>query len=190
MIKLSQATPQADGIPQTSAILDVITQPTQPERTTTQPKERARTRHKDMYDKVGYTIALIASLAIAGLFWYIGAYYTLRGLSAFKVNTSSGAWWILPLAITAVELWLMPKRGTRWQAVGMFMLILAFDIATSWHGLLADLGGKSLPLATGITLPNGGAEFHLLCVVISLACAFLPEKLGKWAYREITGTWL
>lgn len=178
--------------PAITAIPDVISQP-QLTQAVPHTKERTTTRRKsqnDLYNKIGYSLAILASFGVAGLFWYIGAYYTLRGLTAFGLDVQSLTWWLLPIFITAVELWLMPKKGTAGFAVVMFFMILGFDVLTSWFGLINDLAGRNLPLGAGITLPTGGTVLHSLCIVLSLVFAFLPEKLGRWAYREITGTWL
>lgn len=154
---------------------------------------RHTTRRKaqtDLYNKIGYTIALIMGLGFALLMWFIGARYTVLGLQLFGFKTTSTGWYILPLGITAVELWLMPKRGNHLLSVFFFLLILAFDVLTSWYGLRLDLAGRNLPLGTGWQLPSNGTPFHIACVVLSLGFAFLPEKLGKWAGREMMGVWL
>lgn len=172
-----------------------IAQPTQPAEPepATQPAKRATTPRKintDAYNKIGYTVALLGAAASAILLWLIGANYTLQGLQLFGINARGMEWWALPIVITAIELWLMPKRGSKPLIIIFFMIILAFDVLTSWYGLNLDLAGRTLPLATGLTLPSGGIPFHVFMIALSLAFAFVPEKLARVAIKEAGATWL
>lgn len=183
-----------DTTPTAGTVAKATTFTSEPEveQQTVKPVAVPRARRKSntaTYDRIGYTLALIGAVSVAGIVWYVGAYYTLRGLTAFGVQVNGPAWWLLPTFITAIELWLMPKRGVGWQSILMFLAILGFDVLTSWFGLRADLAGRPLPLGAGWTLPASGLLFHVGCIALSLGFAFLPEKIGRWASRELWGTW-
>lgn len=176
--------------PTVTVIPDVITQPELPTQTTVQTKERRKPHRNAMYDKIGYSVALIFAVVIGAWMWYLGALYTLKGLAFFGINATNVVWWFLPLAITAAELWLLPKKTSKPLMIIIFLAVLSFDILTSWHGLIADLAGKSLPLAAGITLPKDGTVMHIMMIVLSLSFAFMPEKLFKTAINELKEQWL
>ena len=178
--------------PTVTPIPDVLSQPEPASQSTTIPKERTTRRksHPDLYNKIGYSIALIFAVVIGAWLWYLGALYTLKGLTFFGINATSLAWWLLPLAITAAELWLLPKKSSKPLMIIIFIAVLSFDVLTSWYGLIADLAGKSLPLATGITLPKDGAVMHGAMIILSLSFAFMPEKLFKTAINELKEQWL
>lgn len=172
-------------IPQTSQPAEAEPA-SQPAKRTTMPRKI----NMDTYNKVGYTVALLGAAASAILLWVIGANYTLEGLQLFGIKAEGVEWWALPLIVTAIELWLMPKRSSKPLIIIFFLIILAFDVLTSWYGLNLDLAGRTLPLATGLTLPRGGIAFHVSMIALSLAFAFIPEKLAKVAIKEAGVTWL
>lgn len=156
---------------------------------TIERRERRRRIKPGTYDKIGTSITYSAGIAIAGLLWIAGAYFTLQALKAFNVRTTSILWWTVPIAITAIELWQMPKAGQRWQASLLFVCILGIDVASSWYGLLETVAGRFVPLGTGFTIPTGGTALHLGVVIVALVFAFLPEKLIRWAVDELATLW-
>lgn len=178
------ATMQAPTI---TAIPDEITQPTQPERTTTQPKTE-RKQKTSLYDKVGRTGAYSGVIAIGALLWYVGAFYTLAALRSFGLNTASLLWWIVPVMITMIELWLMPKKAQNGLLLAAFGFVLLLDVGTSWQGL-TSFAGKTLPLFGGVTLPVGGAALHITAAIIALVLAFLPEKIARAGFTELKKLW-
>jgi len=149
-----------------------------------------REPYSDLYNKIGYTVALLGAFILASWLWFVGATYTISGLTLFGITTKGAAWFALPICITAVELWLMPRKNMHGLMILVFLAILAFDVLTSWFGLTLDLAGKRLPLGAGWQLPSGGVVFHGGCIILSLVFAFAPEKIARVVYREITGTWL
>lgn len=149
---------------------------------------RTKPRRISTYDKTGSTIAYIASFGLGAALWLAGAYFTIVAARAFNIPTGPFIW-LLPLAITTVELWLMPRRGVGWQSVAIFLVILGFDVLTSWYGLVEVMAGRRLPLGAGWTVPQGGAALHVGAIILGLGFAFLPEKLGRWAAAEVWGLW-
>ena len=166
--------------------------PVQPERIeqtqAARTQERTKRTRTGAYDKAGLSIAYVFSCALSLLLWVAGAYFTIAALRAFGVQ-ATGAWWLLPVGITAIELWLMPRAGTRWQAVAFFALVLAADVLSSWYGVLDTMGGRFVPLGAGFTIPQTGAALHIGAVAVSLAFAFLPEKLARWSIAELWKVW-
>jgi hypothetical protein len=169
--------------------------PIQPTGQTPQPQEpqrkprRASTKPQGLYDHIGQTIAYSFAVTVSVALWAAGAWFTLAALQAFGMNTSNLAWWLLPIGITGIEIWLMPSVSTRWQTFIMFCLILAVDVASSWYGVIDFFAGKHMPFGPGFTVPTSGIALHIFAVVASLMLAFAPEKLGKYAGAELLKVW-
>ena len=166
-----------------------ITLPEPPTTTLPSKSSRPKTLRPGWYDQLGITGAYTATLALAGLLWYWGAFFTLAALTAFGVTTNNLAWWLLPAGITLVEIWLMPRAGLGWQSVVAFGLVLAFDISTSWYGAIDRLAGELVPLGPGFRLPNSGMALHIGVILVALALAFIPEKLGRWSVGQLVAQW-
>ena len=164
------------------------TEPMPVQQAVTARPERRKIARSGLYDKIGITIAQVGTIAIAGLLWFVGAFYTLAALQTFGLNTANLLWWIVPMVITAIELWLMPKRGTSWQSFTAFTIVLVVDVGTSWQGL-TSFAGKTLPLFGGLTLPQGGVTLHIIAGIIGLVLAFIPEKLARHGIRELLKVW-
>lgn len=162
-----------------------------PPPATVRTERRTSSTNKGLYDRAGMTLALLLSLAIAAGLWAGGAFFTLSFFRSIGVHLDprNVAAWLLPLAITAGELWLWPKVGQRWQAVLIFFVVLAFDVGTSWAGAVQWGAGRYIPLFTGITLAQGGWPLHVLALTAGLSFAFLPEKLTRYALAELQRTW-
>ena len=144
-----------------------------------------------LYDRAGVTLALLGSLAIAAGLWWVGAYFTLRFLASagLKMAGTDAAAWLIPMTITAIELWLLSRIRTNWQALVIFLTVLAFDIGTSWGGFVAWGAGRHVSLFAGFTIPTDGRTLHLVAIVLGLIWAFLPEKIARWAVAELRRVW-
>lgn len=142
-----------------------------------------------LYDRVGLSLALSLGLAVAGLLWLAGAFFTLQFLKGMGVALAGAgvAQWLIPAAITAGELWLWPRASTRPQQTALFLLILAFDVGTSLIGLVTWAAGRTIPNVG--TLPAAGWGLWAGALVVSLVCAFWPEKLGRWSVSELLKAW-
>ena len=165
-------------------------QPTAERSPTQQTAERTRRPRLTVYDKIGMTIAYLFSLAAAAVLWWIGARFTLVAFGGFfGTSLTLLLWWLIPIGITAIEIWLMPRRGARWQIVSIFLVILLVDVCSSWYGTTATLGGRFVPLGTRFTVPTGGAVLHSFAIVAGIILAFIPEKLARWAASELWKLW-
>ena len=179
-------------------IADLINAPAPPAAAAEPPpvvairtERRAPSLSKSLYDRAGMTLALALTLAIAAGLWAAGAFFTLSFFNStgLRLDPRNVAAWLLPVAITAGELWLWPKVGQRWQAVLIFFAVLAFDVGTSWAGAVQWGAGRYIPLFAGFTLAQGGWPLHVLAVAAGLAFAFLPEKLARYGLAELQRTW-
>ncbi len=159
-----------------------------PERSTTRQTQRSKT---SVYDQILESLAYIASFIIAAGLWIAGAFFTLVFLqgTGLPINGLSWGQWSIPLLVSAVELKLWPQRGRGPQRLLVWFVVLAFDIGTSWAGLVSWGAGRHINLFSGITLPSGGAGLAIFALVLGLLFAFAPEKLGKWAVRELRALW-
>lgn len=192
MIKLSQASAQSDAMNQpaanSAAIPDGISQPQQQAQSVVQHKAERRKVNTTLYDKIGRTGAYCGVIAIGGLLWYVGAFYTLAALRSFGLQANGVLWWIVPVIITMIELWLMPKKSQNGLLLAAFGLVLLVDVGTSWQGL-TSFAGKTLPLFGGVTLPASGTGLHGTAAIIALVLAFIPEKIARAGAVELKKLW-
>lgn len=144
-----------------------------------------------LYDRIGITLALLGSLAIATGLWWVGAYFTLRFLAGagLKMAATDMAAWLIPATITAIELWLLSRIRSNWQALVVFLAVLAFDLGTSWGGFVEWGAGRHIGLFAGFTIPTEGRTLHLIAIILGLIWAFLPEKIARWAVAELRRVW-
>jgi hypothetical protein len=162
-------------------------QTVKPERTT----ERKTSKHHDIYQQSLESLAYLGSLLIAAGLWAAGAYFTLRFIETLGVDFMSlGIFaWAIPAIISAIELSLWPRAGRGWQRVLVFSLVLAFDVGSSFAGVVSVGAGKTFALFNGVTLPKSGAGLWVIAIGAGLVFAFIPEKIGRWAVRELRTVW-
>lgn len=182
------ATPVAELSPQPEPELLRVAAPSAPKMRT---HTRTNARIQQTYNQLGRSLALVLSCTIAIGLWLAGAYFTLTFLQGvgFTVMGAGIVVWLIPLAITAVELWLWPKTDTHWQEILMFLTILAVDLGTSWRGFVEWGAGREIPLFTGFVIPIAGWYLHGIALVIGMILAFAPEKIGRWALSELWRLW-
>lgn len=188
MIKLSPASPAAtEAQPFSPTVPEAIPQTSAPE-VTTAPRERTKRATASLYDKLGTSAAYSGVIAIGGLLWYVGAFYTLAALRSFGLQTNGLLWWCVPVIITTIELALMQQKSKHQLLIGVFALVLIIDVGTSWQGL-TSFAGKTLPLFGGIQLPASGAALHITAAIIALVLAIAPEKIARAGINELKKVW-
>lgn len=185
-----QFTIEGGALPAGPVDAPAATSPTTPAterpRTTTASKPRSK---PGIYDQTLEAMAYVASLAIAGGLWAAGAFFTLVFLSGagVPVAPTQALAWLVPAFVSAIELKLWPARGRSPIRALIWLGVVAFDVGASFAGL-ADWGaGRHIDLFTGITLPSTGAALWLFALGAGLVFAFAPEKIAKWALRELRG---
>lgn len=158
-------------------------------RSVNPPTERTRRVKTTPYDKFGLSFAYTAAATLSAALWWVGAYFTIAALRSFGITVAGPVWWLLPAAVTAIEIWLMPRAGVRWQALAFFTVVLLVDVLSSWYGVIATLGGRFVPLGAGWTIPQDGTMLHIVAILVSLAFAFMPERLARWSLVELWKVW-
>lgn len=154
-----------------------------PERSLKPPRKQRVTI--STYDRVTKTAGLVVGLVIAVGMWWLGAYFTLRWLASLGLAlASAGALaYLIPLAITAAEIGLWPRRVSSAWSRSFWFAVLAFDVGTTAAGVVDYtqgflLLGRSItgPLAWGLGCATG--------VLLALA----PERAGRSLWRELRET--
>lgn len=173
---------------QSASPVMIAAEPIQREIAPSRP-QRPKAKPNTTYDKTLESMAYIASFCMALALWYIGAYFTLAAVAQLGIATSHLAWWLIPIAITAIELSLIEKIKGGWQSIAIFTTVLALDIASSWYGIVTKLGGEFVPLGAGFSIPTTGTALHAGAILASLVFAFAPEKIARWAFAELRRVW-
>ncbi len=171
--------------------VEVIPKSTTQTTQTTQTKRTRSAPQPNIYTKIQTSIALSFALLVAGLLWIVGAFFTLQALETLGIKLAGiGIWqWFIPIAITASELALWPRRSSARLQFVFFISVLLFDIGTSFAGLVQWGAGRTFPLFEGITFPEGGWGLRIIALVIALIFAFGPERLARWAGPELWQLW-
>lgn len=154
---------------------------------TQRPKRRATPKIEGRIDLVMTVIAYLGVLGIAGGLWYVGARFTLVFLNTLApgLATVGIIAWAIPVIITAIELTLWPHSRTSSILWAVFLVVLTFDIGTSFAGFTQWAGGRTVPLFTGIMVPSGGWQLWALGIGCGLLFAFGPERLTRVAIGEL-----
>jgi hypothetical protein len=123
--------------------------------------------------------------------WIAGARFTLQFLTRIGVTLAGiGALqWLIPVAITATELFFWPRRGSQIQQGVMFAAVLAFDVGTTYAGIVELTAGRMIPLFAGFQLPHSGPALVALGGACGLLFAFGPEKIARWAVGDLYSVW-
>jgi hypothetical protein len=183
--------PQAEPVPSvprpTRAAREVIDDPPLPPPTAI----------RGWYRRIGTTIALAGAALIGGLMWYYGGICSLDYLSdtfavveAFIRQTAWWQHWWIPLLISAIEIFLWPRRERRWAIfllrLILWLVVLAFDVFTTGRGLLPliepQVGMTDVTTRHWVSLGLSGG--------IGFAFAYLPEKIARWVLSDLWNLWL
>ena len=143
-----------------------------PSPKTQRPKRRATPKIEGRIDLVMTVIAYLGVLGIAGGLWYVGARFTLVFLNTLApgLATVGIIAWAIPVIITAIELTLWPHSRTSSILWAVFLVVLTFDIGTSF---------------AGFTQWGGGWQLWALGIGCGLLFAFGPERLTRVAIGEL-----
>ena len=144
-----------------------------------------------VWARLGETVAVLAALALAGAIWWLGAWCTLTALRAVGIPVHQlGLWqWLIPIGASVIELLWWPNTAQAAYKGLSFTVISALDVLSTFHGAAIWARNRSLPLATGITVPTEGAGLIVPAAIVSIVFTFVPERLGRWAVRELWAIW-
>lgn len=151
------------------------------------------------YRRIGTTLALIGASLIGALMWYYGGVFSLDYLgdtfapiAALVARTPWWQHWWIPVLISAVEIFLWPRRERRASIfilrLLLWLAVLAFDVLTTVRGVLPVLASVGLPAL------NQAGERQWLAYGISgafgIAFAYLPEKIARWVLSDLWNLWV
>jgi len=157
---------------------------------TEQTERRTRRRQVTLLGKLGETLAALFALAVVGGLWYLGAQFTLLALAAIGIPVAElGYWqWLIPAGISAVELRWWPRAIAEAKAIS-FAVVALLDGASTLYGLVLWGAGRTLPLATGITIPHEGIGLVAPALLAALVLTFVPERLTLRMLNELRLIW-
>ncbi len=144
-------------------------------------------------------VLAVLSIAIVGVMWLIGAYFTSVAVTAIAlwggvaIPTDQGRWLIVPIIFSIVE---VVAWAYRHRLPGAILVtaagVAALDFATTAYGVPVTVAGRTLPLLIGYKIPdlmNAAGTPNTAPVVIGLISAlvftFVPEKVMMSAVRDI-----
>jgi hypothetical protein len=163
-----------------------------PAASTATPATESRTRRRPatVLGKLGETLAALFALAVAGGLWYLGAQFILLALAAIGIPVAElGHWrWLIPAGISAVELRWWPRAIAEAKAIS-FAVVALLDGASTLYGLVLWGAGRTLPLATGISIPHDGLGLVVPALLAALLLAFVPERLTLRMLSELRMIW-
>jgi hypothetical protein len=127
---------------------------------------------------------------VAGGLWYLGAQFTLLAIETIGIPVSQlGYWrWLIPAGISAVELRWWPRCVAETKALS-FAVIALIDGASTLYGLVLRGADRTLPLATGVTIPHSGLGLVVPALLATLVLTFVPERLTLRMLNELRLIW-
>jgi hypothetical protein len=151
------------------------------------------------YRRIGTSIALLGAALLGGLMWYYGGVFTLdflgdtfSQLGAFLRSATWWQQWWIPLVISAVEIFLWPRRERRlmiWLLrLGLWLGVLAFDVYTTARGLLPVVARQEV-----VRLADPATQRWVeigISGAIGVAFAYLPEKIARWVLSDLWNLWV
>lgn len=151
------------------------------------------------YRRIGTSIALAGAALIGGLMWYYGGVFSLdylgdtfTAVGAFIQRTPWWQHWWIPVLISAVEIFLWPRRERRLTIfllrLGLWLAVLAFDVLTTMRGLLPVLANLGLVVVT----ETGQRQWlaYGISAALGIAFAYLPEKIARWVLSDLWNLWV
>jgi hypothetical protein len=143
-----------------------------------------------LLSKLAETLAALFALVVAAGLWYLGAQFTLLALASVGIPiVQLGHWrWLIPAGISAVELRWWPRGIAEAKALS-FAIIALVDGASTLYGLVLWGAGRTLPLATGLSIPHNGLGLVVPALVAALILTFVPERLALRMLSELRLIW-
>ncbi len=179
--KESVAPPPLDN----AAFLEELIKPApapEPEQKSAKPRTaRARTTS---YDRITRQIGLVVALLLTIGIWFAGAYFTLQWLGSIglKLATAGLLSYLIPLAITGLEIGLRPDRSPTWISRFFWFAVLLFDAGTTAAGVTAAVEGRivaGIALAGGTAWAIGGLAGLFFALFPEIAARSLMSELKK-----------
>ncbi len=158
--------------------------------TTPEVERRPRRRSSTLLSKFGETLAALFALAVAGGLWYLGGRFTLLALEAIGIPVAQLGHlrWLIPAGISAVELRWWPRGVAETKALS-FAVVALIDGASTLYGLVLWGAGRTLLLATGLTIPHAGLGLVVPALLAALVLTFVPERLTLRMLSELRLIW-
>jgi len=161
-----------------------------------------RRRAASAYDRATRTAGLVVGLLLMATLWLVGGYYTLAwlaerglrlaaaGLVPINVLLSLGApstspaphWlavvgaWCLPVALSAAEIGLWPRRVRHPLAWGLWLGFLLVDALTTAAGV-------------ALFIETDPTTAWLIGLVVGVALALIPEKAARTLWQLLREDW-
>lgn len=157
-------------------------------------QQRAQARAKAAGNSIDIALtatAYIGVILLAGLIWYLGAFYTLLFVQSIVPSVERlHLWkWSIPLIVTAIELKMWPKPGTAKLLWAVFVSFLIFDVGSSYSGFTGWAAGRTIPLFEGFTFPESGSALTITGIILGMVFAFAPERMVRAAAAELMTLW-
>ncbi len=148
--------------------------------TTSPQHEEVRKRRRtlprlqgDAYRRFTHKAGVIVGFGVVAGIWYIGAFFTLEWLKYYGVPVDSVYWWVVPIAITLLEVGLQPDTPRiNWVHLLWLGVLLVDAFATAF-------GASSWVNPQGVLFP--WYWFGLVGVFIALS----PERIGRALWTEL-----
>ena len=168
-----------------AAFLEDLIAPTQPAEaaapTKVKPKASPKPRTTS-YDRITRMIGLSVALLLTAGIWFAGAYFTLQWLSSIGLKLAGAGLlsYLIPLAITGLEIGLRPDRSPTWISRFFWFAVLLFDAGTTAAGVAAAVTGK---VFAGVTMVGG--TVWAIGIVAGLFFALFPEIAARSLVSEL-----
>jgi hypothetical protein len=151
------------------------------------PNRSSRRTKRSPYERVVARIALGLAALTAGGIWWVGGYFTLVWVAqmGIPVVTLGVAAWIIPLAITTLEMGMLharPQSRWAWLCWGSVFLI---DITTTAQGLMVV--GQTHALF-GEPGHHNDVTVWILGGLLGIAIAVIPEPALRSIWRDLRRT--
>lgn len=178
-------TPAEAAVQPSQPIPQVEPEPIEQPRTERRPTARSR-KGETNYDRIMRIIGLLLAVGLIAALWILGAYFTIAFFEALGIKIwQYGQWaYLLPAAISGLEIGLWPGRLSNATGRIIWFLILLFDTATTAIGFINLFANYNIE-ALNITLPNVGPELAIVGSIIGLVLALAPEKAGRSLVTEL-----